>query len=242
MLHGITPEGERKGFITAIIDSLKVNSFWIATHSLQRTLSPLASRSDIKPLLPLVLDAEGGNNLDILALDGESSITFCRAILHKELVVHWYNDELFLSSIKTVLESGVDKPVHFIFITNGIIMPDLVLKAEWDQLIAPMAEITNKIPVIDFYETRLDTGVLRRLNDHKIYVKKIISNMKRLHHEYFESDVDCGDGELAWEGKYDIHFQGKNITCPYWIGPDSGAQLEDPESIEKISEFVQGFR
>ncbi|MHA2362449.1 MAG: hypothetical protein ACXAC7_00730 [Candidatus Hodarchaeales archaeon] len=240
MFREITPEKKREIYLRAVIDFLKVNSFRIAAHSTQKDPSPLSSRSDLKPLLPLVIDKEGGENLDILALDDKSRITFCRACLHEDLVAHYYSDELFIKSLKTALESG--ETIHFIFITNGIIMPDLVLKAEWDQLIAPLTEISERIPIIDFYETRIDPMALVKLNNHKIYQRKIISSMKRLHQEYFESDVDCGDGELAWEGKYDIHFHDKSVTLPYWIGPDSGAQFEGPENPNKIANFVSGFR
>jgi len=240
LIPQITPEKLKHLYLTAIIDFLKVNLFRIATHSLQRTPSPLSYREDIKPFLPLVIDAEGGLNMDILALDNESRLTFCRAIYHDEIIPHWYNDVLFIKSIKTVLESNLTN-VHFIFITNGVIMPDLVLKAEWDKLIAPMAEISSKIPVIEFYEARINPVSLIKLSNHKLYQKKIISNMKRLHQEYFESDIEF-EGEKTWEGRFDIQYHGKILTLPYWISPDSGVQLNSPDTTQRISEFVEGFR
>ena len=73
---------ERKALVTLTVinDYLKVNGFRIASHSLQRTETPLSARADIKPLLPMIKE---GDTLDILGIDNDSKITFCKS---------YYND------------------------------------------------------------------------------------------------------------------------------------------------------
>ena len=78
---------ERKNFLylTIIIDYLKVNGYRIASHSAQKTPTPLSSRNDIEPLLPLIKNSD----LNILGLDNESKITFCKTYYNEELVAHY---------------------------------------------------------------------------------------------------------------------------------------------------------
>jgi hypothetical protein len=224
-------------YLTVINQFLKVNGFRIASHSLQKTETPLSARTDLKPLLPLVQE---GDDLDILGLDGDSKITLCKVYYNEQLSAHYKGDEFFINAIKRILSTNLED-VHFCFITNGIVMPELIQKTNWEtNLGISLEELNRRIPVIEFYETRVNVDMLAKLSDQKVYTRNIISKTKRLHDSYTESDVEY-ENEPCLEGKYDIMYQGKIQTFPYWISA-SGVQLEAPDNGERIGEFVSGFR
>lgn len=229
---------ERKNFLylTIFIDYLKVNGHRIASHSASKTPTPLSSRSDIAPLLPLVKDGQ----LDILGLDNESKLTFCKTYYNEELSAHFKGDEFVMNSLKALLSTDLTN-VHYIFLTNGILMPDLILKKDWESSLGvSMDELAKKVSKIEFIETRINIEMLSKLSDQKVYLKNIISKMKVLGNEFKESEVEY-DGEKCLEGSYSIHYHGRMQAYPYWISP-TGVQLEAPDSGEKIGEFVSGFR
>jgi hypothetical protein len=229
---------ERKNFLylTIFIDYLKVNGYRIASHSAQKTPTPLSSRADIEPLLPLVKDA----TLDILGLDNESKITLCKTFYNDDLQAHGNSDENVINSIKSILKSNLTN-CHFIFLTNGILMPDLVAMKDWEQLLGiSKEELSKKIFKIEFFETRVSIEMLSKLSDQKVYLKNIISKMKKINPEFKESDF-VYEGEKCLEGSYNIQFHGKSQTYPYWIS-ETGIQLEAPTNGEKIGEFVSSFR
>ena len=236
-MYSMSDEKKAMVYLTVINDYLKVNGFRIASHSMQRTETPLSARADIKPLLPMVKE---GDNLDILGLNGNSKITFCKSYYSDELSAHFFDDSFFINAVKSIISTEL-RDVHFCFITNGIIMPELLMKKDWESLLGVSNEELNKrISTIEFYETRVSVDVLSKLSDQKVYLKNIISKMKRLHTNFSESDIDY-EGEKCLEGKYDIMYHGKVQTYPYWITP-SGVQLEAPDNGERIGEFVSGFR
>ena len=236
-MFSMSDEKRSMVYTTAIIDFLKVNGFRIASHSLQRTETPLSARADIKPLIPMVKE---GDNLDILGLNGNSKIAFCKTYYNDELSAHFFDDSFFVNAIKSILASDLNE-VHFCFITNGIIMPDLLMKKDWESLLGvSLDELSKRIPTIEFYETRIGVDMLSKLSDQKVYLKNIITKMKRLHTDFKESDVEY-EGEKCLEGQYDIMYHGKLQTYPYWITP-SGIQLEAPDNGERIGDFVGGFR
>ena len=113
-------------------------------------------------------------------------------------------------------------------------MPELIQKTNWESHFGvSLDELHNKIPTIEFYETRVNVDMLSKLSDQKVYTRNIISKTKRLHQEFSASDVEY-EGEKCLEGKYDIMFHGRVQTFPYWISP--------PDNGEKIGDFVSGFR
>ena len=229
---------ERKNFLylTNFIDYLKVNGHRIASHSAQKTPTPLSSRADIEPLLPLVKNAE----LDILGLDNESKLTFCKCYWNEDLVAHYAGDEFVMNSLKALLKTDLTG-IHYIFLTNGILMPDLVTKKDWEASLGISNEdLAKKFSKIEFIETRINIEMLSKLSDQKVYLKNIISKMKMLGSEYKPSDVEY-EGEKCLEGSYSIQFYGKSQIYPYWIS-STGVQLEAPDSGEKIGEFVSSFR
>lgn len=238
MYREITPEKKRFLFNQAVMEFFKINQCRLASHSLEKSPGPLANRADIQPLLPLV---KNDPHIDVLGLDDESRVLLCSVVMNDELAAHPYNDEHFLGAMKAVLDAGVTG-VHFAFFTNGIVMPDLAMHAEWDELLGrPLAEVEEVMPVVEFYETRVKIEGLAKLSNHKIYQRQIVERTRRIGREFFESDVEF-EGEACWEGRYDVTYHGKTLTLPYWISPDSGVQLEAPDNLERVGEFVSGFK
>lgn len=236
MFSEMTPERKNFLYLTIIIDYLKVNGYRIASHSAQKTPTPLSSRQDIQPLLPIVKNAE----LDILGLDNNSNITFCKTYYNDELAAHYNGDEFVINSLKSLLKENLEN-VHYIFITNGILMPDLLMKKDWATYLGvSLEELQKRISKIEFIETRININMLSKLSDQKVYLKNIISKMKIINQEYKLSDVEY-EGEKCQEGSYSIQFYGKSQTYPYWI-TSNGIQLEAPDTGEKIGEFVSSFR
>ena len=237
MLRELTDERKKLLRNTVLIDYLKVNGFRIASHNLQKTPTPLSSRSDIQPLLPLVTE---GQYLDILGLDNNSKISFCKTFFSEELLAHYSTDDFFINGLKSILKTDL-KDVHYIFITNGIIMPELLMKHDWkDVLGISNEEFNEKISNIEFIETRINIEMLSKLSDQKVYLKNIISKMKIMNREFKESEVEY-EGEKCLEGSYAIKFHNIGRNFPYWITP-SGIQLEAPDNGEKIGEFVSSFK
>ena len=179
-------------------------------------------------------------NLDILGLNGNSKITFAKTYYNEELSAHFQDDTFFINAIKSILATEL-QDVHFCFITNGIIMPELIQKTNWESHFGvSLGELKTKISAIEFYETRVNVDMLSKLSDQKVYTRNIISKTKRLHQEYTESDVEY-EGEKCLAGSYDIMYHGKLQTFPYWITP-TGIQLEAPDNGERIGDFVSSFR
>ena len=236
MFSEMTPERRNFLYLTILIDYLKVNGYRIASHSAQKTPTPLSSRQDIEPLLPLVKNAE----LDILGLDNESKITFCKTYYNDDLAAHFNGDEFVINSLKTLLKLDLNN-IHYIFLTNGILMPDLLMKKDWENYLGvSLDELNKKITKIEFIETRINIDMLSKLSDQKVYLKNIISKMKFINQEFKISDVEY-EGEKCQEGSYSVQFHGKSRVFPYWI-TSAGIQLEAPDTGEKIGEFVSSFR
>ncbi len=236
MFREMTEERKNFLYLTILIDYLKVNGHRIASHSAQKTPTPLSSRADIEPLLPLIKNAE----LDILGLDNDSKITFCKVYYNDDLVAHFNGDEFVINSLKALLKTNLTD-IHYIFLTNGILMPELLMKNDWEkQLGVSREELNQKISKIEFIETRINIEMLSKLSDQKVYLRNIISKMKVINQDFKPSDIEY-EGEKCQEGSYSIQYHGKMKTFPYWISPN-GVQLEAPDSGEKIGEFVSSFR
>ena len=236
MFREMTDERKNFLYLTIFIDYLKVNGHRIASHSAQKTPTPLSSRQDIEPLLPIVKNSE----LDILGLDNQSKITFCKCYYNEELVAHFKDDEFVINSLKALLKTDLSG-IHYVFLTNGILMPELLSTNNLTTALGISEEEFNKkFTKIEFFETRIKIDMLSKLSDQKIYLKNIISKMKLINNEFKPSEVEY-DGEKCLEGSYSIQFHNKIQNFPYWISP-TGVQLEAPDNGGKVDEFVSGFR
>ena len=244
MFAELPPEKIRFFFITATIDYLKTVGYRIAAHSVSKTPAPLASRQDIAPLASLVKEDKG---LDIVGLNPSNSIFLARIMNFEEILAHPYNDKHFFQSMNTILSSvhTENKKVEFIFLTTGIIMPDLILKTQWESFSGKsINEILNVIGNIEFIESRIDPSKIAKFDDQKIYLRNIISRTKWLGHEYKEyQDFSCDIcGQKVWEGTYTFKYWENQLSVPYFVCRKDGAQFESPDTAEKVSRFVAGFR
>jgi hypothetical protein len=233
-------------FLTAVIDYLKVNNYRIAAHTLSKTPAPLASRSDIAPLVPVVKE---NANLDIVGLTPNNKIFLAKTmkIPLDELSAHPHNDQSFIDSIKDTLGAlpdGVEN-IDFLFITTSLILPELVQKKDLDSLVGQsLEEIQNKIGKFTFLEMRIDPKQLAKFDDQKTYLRNIISRSKWLGESYTEfPDFTCDIcSNAVMEGKYTFKFWENDLTVPYWVCPVDGAQFEAPNTSEQASRFIAGFR
>ncbi len=233
-------------FLTAVMDYLKVNNYRIAAHTLSKTPAPLASRADIAPLVDVVKENE---NIDIVGLAPSNEIFLARAIdiPLDELTAHSYNDPSFLEAIKSTINAIADgtKGIEFIFITTGLIKPELMQKTNLGELIGKSnEEINKKIVNFVFLEMRIDPKLLAKFDDQKTYLRNIITRSKWLSQEYSEfPDFTCDIcSSPVMEGKYTFKFWENELTVPYWICPNDGAQFEAPSTSEQASRFITGFR
>ncbi|OLS22983.1 MAG: hypothetical protein HeimC3_26800 [Candidatus Heimdallarchaeota archaeon LC_3] len=233
-------------FLTAVMDYLKVNNYRIAAHTLSKTPAPLASRTDIAPLVDVVKENE---NIDIVGLAPSNKIFLARAIdiPLDELTAHSHNDPSFLESIKSTINAIADgtKGIEFIFITTGLIKPELMQKTNLGELIGKSSEeINKKIVNFVFLEMRIDPKLLAKFDDQKTYLRNIITRSKWLDQEYSEfPDFTCDIcSNPVMEGKYSFKFWENELTVPYWICPNDGAQFEAPSTSEQASRFITGFR
>jgi hypothetical protein len=246
MFEELSTQKLRFIFLTAVIDYLKANNYRIAAHSLTKTPSPLASRADITPFVEKI---KGDQNIDIIGLSPANSIFLAKVIdiPLDQLIAHPYNDENFINAAKTALNiiPTNSKSVEFIFITSGIILPDLILKAEWEQLLGNTSKhIEEKINKFDFLEMRIDAFKLAKMDDQKIYLRNIISRSKWIgssYKEYHEFNCDVCNRNV-WEGSYSLRFWENSLTVPYWICPHDGAQFEAPDTADQASKFIAGFK
>lgn len=233
-------------FLTAVMDYLKVNNYRIAAHTLSKTPAPLASRADIAPLVDVV---KKDGNIDIVGLAPSNKIFLARAIdiPLDELTAHSHNDPLFLDAVKSSINTIPDDAngIEFIFITTGLTKPELVQKMNLEKLIGKSTEeINKKIQKFVFLEMRIDPKLLAKFDDQKTYLRNIITRSKWLGHEYSEfPDFTCDIcSNPVMEGKYTFKFWENELTVPYWICPNDGAQFEAPSTSEQASRFITGFR
>ncbi|MHA2039839.1 MAG: hypothetical protein ACW98X_25770, partial [Promethearchaeota archaeon] len=167
---------DRKRFLylTAIIDYLKTNGHRIAHHALSRTSAPLASRNDIKALLPLV----NGEIADIMTLDPNSRKTFVKCMHFDDLVAHFEGDFSLSDSISRIHEESLDN-IHYIFATNGILTPKLLeidYKSQY-----------SKIDHVSFLEVRFDTDAIHKIGNPNIYLRKVVGQVREIGMNFNES-------------------------------------------------------
>ncbi|MHA2233384.1 MAG: hypothetical protein ACXAB4_12950 [Candidatus Hodarchaeales archaeon] len=210
----------------AINDYLKNNSHRIASHTHSRTDGPLASRSDFKEIIPLI---KGDSpKVNVLSLDGSSTPSITTSVYNEELIGHIAADESFVQGLETAKGTEFEKK-RFLFITNGIIFPELI-----------ESTADSEIP-IDFIEVRFDPIKIHRVDNPKIYLRNVISKMRRLGKDFKPSSHSCECGTEYLEGKYIISFWEKEKEFNYYVCPSCGIQAEDPGNGQIISSFVQGL-
>jgi len=221
---------DRKRFLylRAIIDFLKNNNHRIAHHAMSRTPTPLASRNDIKPLLPLI----NGEIADIFTLDSQSKKTFVKSVEFDELIAHFPGDVALTSSLSALQEEELSD-IHFIFATTGILTPKLL-----------QIDYANDYPFITemtFLETRFDAETIHKIGNPSIFLRKIISQIKNIAPDFSTTTNSCECGGNYWQGTYKITYWGKRHSLEYEVCDNCGIQRESSENPDSIMAFVQGL-
>ncbi len=216
-------------YLRVIIDYLKTNSHRIAHHVLSRTATPLASRNDIKPLLPLV----NGEIADIFTLDPKSKKTFVKSIEPEELVAHFPGD-ITLNDSLTGIQAKNLEDIHLIFVTNGILTPDL-LQIDYSDQFPSVTQIT-------FLETRFEPKSIHKINNPSIYLRKVVGQVRQIEPNLTETpDDDCECGGKVWQGTYKISYWGKSHNLVYSICGNCGIQRESADNASSIMNFLMGL-
>ncbi len=211
----------------AVLDYLKNNNHRVATHTLSRTDGPLASRSDFKEVVPLI--KEENAKINVLSLDGDSTPSMATLIFSEELVGHVADDQDYSKGLATTVNITSFEEKRFFFITNGIVFPELVEMGD------------NAGCPVDFIETRFDPVKVHRIDNPKLYLRNIISKVRRLKKEFIESEHTCECGTQVLQGQYVVSYWGKEKEFRYYVCPSCGIQMEDPNTVQQISSFVQGL-
>ncbi|MFX1282246.1 MAG: hypothetical protein ACFFB5_01265 [Promethearchaeota archaeon] len=231
MSEARSPSSDRKRFLylRVIIDYLKTNSHRIAHHALSRTTTPLASRSDIKPLLPLI----NGEIADIFTLDPNSRKTFVKSVEFDELIAHFPGDVALNDSIAQIQGENIDK-IHFIFVTNGILTPEL-LQIDYLSQYPQLHEIS-------FFETRFDPESIHKISNPSIYLRKVVGQVRQIETNFIETPGDdCACGGKFWQGTYKINYWGKSHGAPYSVCANCGIQRESSDNASSIMNFLIGL-
>ncbi|UCE15049.1 MAG: hypothetical protein JSV04_07685 [Candidatus Heimdallarchaeota archaeon] len=224
-----SPERKRFLYLRVIIDYLKTNSHRIAHHSLSRTTTPLASRNDIQPLIPIV----NGEIVDILTLDPNSRKTFVKSVEFDELIAHFPGD-IALNDSLTALQGNDVEDVHFIFVTTGILTPEL-LQIDYSSQYPHVSEIT-------FLETRFDPTSIHKIDNPSIYLRKVVGQIRQIETSLIETpDAECECGGKYWQGTYNISYWGKSHNLTYSVCSNCGIQRESADNASSIMTFLMGL-
>jgi hypothetical protein len=224
-----SPERKRFLYLRVLIDYLKTNSYRIAHHALSRTTTPLASRNDIKPLLPLI----NGETADILTLDPKSKKTFVKSFESDDLIAHFPGDIALNDSLAQIKEKNLED-IHFIFATNGILTPEL-LQIDYFTQYPYLSEIT-------FLETRFDSESIHKISNPSIYLRKVVGQVRQVETNFMESpDEDCECGGKYWLGTYNIKYWGKIHSLTYSVCANCGIQRESADNANSIMNFLIGL-
>lgn len=229
-MSGPRTSTDRKRFLylRAIIDYLKNNNHRIAHHAMSRTPTPLASRNDIKPLLPLI----DGEITDILTLDSQSKKTFVKSVEFDELIAHFPGDVALNNSLSTLKEEELND-IHYIFATTGILTPKL-LQIDYMNEYPFISEIT-------FLETRFDAEAIHKIGNPSIFLRKVVGQIKNITPEFSTVTSSCECGGNYWQGTYNITYWGKRHSLEYEVCDNCGIQRESAENADSIMAFVQGL-
>jgi len=224
-----SPERKRFLYLRVIIDYLKTNSHRIAHHALSRTTPPLASRNDIKHLLPLI----NGEIADIFTLDPNSKKTFVKSFESEDLIAHFPGDIALNESLTQIKGENLED-IHFIFVTNGILTPEL-LQIDYINQYPYLSEIT-------FLETRFDSESIHKIGNPNIYLRKVVGQVRQIETNFMESpDEDCECGGKYWQGSYNINYWGKSHSLTYSVCANCGIQRESADNASSIMNFLIGL-
>lgn len=224
-----SPDRRRFLYLRVIIDFLKTNGHRIAHHVMSRTPTPLASRSDIKPLLPLI----NGEIADIFTLDPNSKMTFLKSVESDELIAHFPGDIVLNNSLLGIKGEDLDN-VHYIFVTNGILSPKL-LQIDYPSEFPLITEIS-------FLETRFDPEAIHKIGNPSIYMRKVVGQIRKMGTTFSEIPGDtCECGGKYWLGSYKITYWGKSHNLEYEVCESCGIQRESTDNADAIMTFVQGL-
>ena len=243
MARPLTPEErERFSYMTLILDYFKIIHHRIALHSMSRTETPLSRRSDFQHLLPLIKEKK----LDIFSLDPKSRLMFAKVCYYPELTAHFEGDLEFINGIKVLFEHNLEN-IHYIFVTNGIIMPALADKNKIWQHTAEYsgiseADLKKTVSTISFYENTFKPKVLHKINLKEIYLRNLVSQMRYITGEFTTSTMKCSNcGNTMLQGTFYIQYWDKKRAFPYYICPNCGVRNEPPENSDQIMHFVSGL-
>ncbi len=224
-----SPDRKRFLHLRVIIDYLKTNSHRIAHHALSRTTTPLASRNDIKPLLPLI----NGEIADIFTLDFKSRKTFVKSVESDELIAHFPGDITLSDSLMRIHEEGLED-IHFIFATNGILTPEF-LQIDYSSQFPWLSEIT-------FLETRFNPETVHKIDNPSIYLRKVVGQVRKVETNLIETPSDdCECGGKFWQGTYTIDYWGKSRSLTYSVCTNCGIQRESADNASTIMTFLIGL-
>ncbi|MHA2294211.1 MAG: hypothetical protein ACXACK_18780 [Candidatus Hodarchaeales archaeon] len=219
---------KRVWHLRVIISYLKNNGHRIAHHAHSRTETPLASRDDIKSVLPLI----NGEAADILTLDSDSKKTFVKVIQSDELIAHFLDDLTFTESISTLNKSGTEG-IHYVFVTSGIFTPSF--------LTPNYLELYPHINKLTFLETRVDPSI-HNISNPTIYLRKAIGQIRDLETIFQENPSDlCECGGQFSQGKYNIRYWNKKHQLDYSVCDNCGIQKEDAENANSVMNFLMGL-
>lgn len=224
-----SPDRKRFLYLRVLIDYLKTNSHRIAHHALSRTTTPLASRNDIKPLLPLI----NGKIADIFTLDAKSRKTFVKSVESDELIAHFPGDITLGDSLMAIHEEGLEG-IHFIFATNGILTPEF-LQIDYSSQFPWLTEIS-------FLETRFNPETVHKIDNPSIYLRKIVGQVRKVEPNLIETPTDnCECGGKYWQGTYTIDYWGKSRSLTYSVCANCGIQRESADNASTIMTFLIGL-
>ncbi|MFX0150881.1 MAG: hypothetical protein ACFFAJ_08885 [Candidatus Hodarchaeota archaeon] len=225
----VSTDRKRFLYLRVIIDFLKTNGHRIAHHVMSRTPTPLASRNDIKPLIPLI----DGEVADIFTLDSNSKMTFLKSVESDELIAHFSGDMILNDSLSSIQEGDLEN-IHFIFATNGILTPTL-LQTDFINEFSSISEMT-------FLETRFDPESIHKIGNPSIYMRKVVGQIRKMGTAFTEiPGRSCECGGKYWKGFYKITYWGKSHDFEYEICESCGIQRESTDNANAIMTFVQGL-
>ncbi|MFW9992479.1 MAG: hypothetical protein ACFFD4_10580 [Candidatus Odinarchaeota archaeon] len=245
LFGAIQPQDDKSRFLflTSCQDYFKNNENRIVSHSLARTETPLASRSDLKPFVSIVK----GDFADLFTLNQDGRKSFTRCLEYDDLVAHFDDDPNLVDSLITLRNSGLED-TEFNFLTNGVIMPSLISRTadNVSELAKEVGcddekEFSTIFHNINFYEVRFDVQRLHKMSDHKLYLRNLISRVRRLEKTFTPVQKSCECGTHLLQGKYVISYWKKEQKLTYFICPQCGIQTEPEENSSAVMNFVAGL-
>ncbi|MHA2296024.1 MAG: hypothetical protein ACXAEU_03920 [Candidatus Hodarchaeales archaeon] len=203
----------------------------------------MASRSDLKTYVPLVK----GEFIDLFTLNADGKKSFTRCLDYDDLVAHFADDPNLVDSLITMRNNGLED-TEFNFLTNGVIIPELIVRttdgvSELAKEIgcADEDEFKEIFHKINFFEVRFEVQKLHKLSDHKMYLRNVVSRVKKIDKTFRQAQKPCECGGNIVQGNYFISYWKKELKLPYFICESCGIQTEPKENPSAIMNFVAGL-